>query len=61
MSEKTATKRKNVFDKHSIINSRKYKVHAPELSVLLKDGTHYTLDDVNKILQDFLKRKDDGK
>ena len=54
MSDKTA---KNTFDKDSVVKSKKYKGYAPEL----KEGTSYTLDDVNKILQNFLKRKDDGK
>lgn len=58
MSDKTA---KNTFDKDSVVKSKKYKGYAPELGVLLKEGTSYTLDDVNKILQNFLKRKDDGK
>ena len=53
--------KKNSFDKDSLIRSKKYKGYAPELGVLLKEGTSYTLDDVNKILQNFLKRKDDRK
>lgn len=46
-----------LYDKESIINSRKYKRYVPELTILLKDGVNYTISEIDKMLQKLLKMK----
>lgn len=54
--EKTETI-KSVYSKEQIIKSKKYADRRDILNVLLADGKEYTLDDVNTLLDAFMKGK----
>lgn len=45
------------FSKKVILNFAKYKKRKDLLKVLLKDNKQYTIDDVNKIINDFMGGK----
>lgn len=49
--------KEDVFDKESLIKSKRYREYIPELKVVLNDDKHYTLDEVDKLLQKNLKAK----
>lgn len=52
------TERKKVtFSKEKILSSKKYKHRADLLGVLLKDGESYTFEDVDNLLNVFMKGK----
>lgn len=45
------------FTKNSLVNSRKYKSKKVLLQVLLKDDEKYSFKEVEKIMDEYLKRK----
>ena len=55
--EKTETITESVYSKEQIIKSKKYADRRDILNVLLADGKEYTLDDVNTLLDAFMKGK----
>ena len=46
-------KEKLVFSKESLLNSKKYMFQKDLLNILLKDGKEYTLDEVDKKINEF--------
>ena len=46
-------KEKPVFSKESLLNSKKYMFQKDLLNILLKDGKEYTLDEVDKKINEF--------
>lgn len=55
--KKTETITESVYSKEQIIKSKKYADRRDILNVLLADGKEYTLDDVNTLLDAFMKGK----
>lgn len=55
-SKETITKEKK-FAKNSLINSEKYKSKKDLLKVLLKDDGKYSFEEIEKIIEEYLKRK----
>lgn len=55
MAEKKAQSDK--YTKEAILKSEKLRWNRDVLSVLLENGKEYTLDEVEKIVQDFNKRE----
>lgn len=45
------------FTKQQIVNSKKFKDNVDLLNTLLKDDKLYTLEEVNKTIEDFRKGK----
>lgn len=45
------------FTKQQIVNSKKFKDNVDLLNALLKDNKLYTLEEVNKTIEDFRKGK----
>lgn len=45
------------FTKQQIVNSKKFKDNVDLLNALLKDDKLYTLEEVNKTIEDFMKGK----
>ena len=45
------------YTKEAILKSEKLRLNRDVLSVLLESGKEYTLDEVEKIVQDFNKRE----
>lgn len=62
MREKTSDKASQaekaapVFHKNHILTFRRYAGRRDLLSALLKDGQSYTMEQVDRLLQDFQKR-----
>ena len=50
-------KEKPVFSKESLLNSKKYMFQKDLLNILLKDGKEYTLEEVDKKINEFKTRK----
>lgn len=48
---------KPVFTKEQILSSKKYQHRKDVVNVLLKDDQSYTSDEVDKLIDDFMKRK----
>ncbi len=48
---------KNYFTKEQIIESNRYKSRKDILNVLLESGKTYTLDEVDRLLENFMKGK----
>lgn len=48
---------KNYFTKEQIIESNRYKFRKDILNVLLESGKTYTLDEVDRLLENFMKGK----
>ena len=46
-------KEKSVFSKESLLNSKKYMFQKDLLNILLKDGKEYTLEEVDKKINEF--------
>ena len=46
-------KEKLVFSKESLLNSKKYMFQKDLLNILLKDGKEYTLEEVDKKINEF--------
>ena len=46
-------KEKPVFSKESLLNSKKYMFQKDLLNILLKDGKEYTLEEVDKKINEF--------
>ena len=46
-------KEKSVFSKESLLNSKKYMFQKDLLSILLKEGKEYTLEEVDKKINEF--------
>lgn len=55
-SKETIAKEKK-FTKNSLINSEKYKSKKDLLKVLLKDDGKYSFEEIEKIIEEYLKRK----
>ena len=47
----------SAFSKEQILNSKKYENRRDILGVLLADGKEYTFDDVDSLLEKFMKGK----
>lgn len=47
----------DAFSKESILNSKRFSYRKDALSFLLEDGETYTFDQVEKILDNFMKGK----
>lgn len=45
------------YTKRDILISEKYKNKRDILNVILKDNAYYTLEDINKLLETFLKKE----
>lgn len=48
---------KPVFTKEQILTSKKYQHRKDVINVLLKDDQSYTSNEVDKLIDDFMKRK----
>lgn len=46
-----------LYPKEKLLESKQYKNRQDALSFLLKDGNSYTLEQVDKLLADFMKGK----
>ena len=46
-----------VFTKRNILTFRRYAKRRDLLSVLLKEGQEYTMDQVDSLIEDFMKGK----
>lgn len=55
--KKVETIIENRFTKQQIVNSKKFKDNVDLLNALLKDDKLYTLEEVNKTIEDFRKGK----
>lgn len=53
---KIVAEKETAFTKHQIINSKKYLDRKDVLNVLLKDDTSYTIKEVDKLINDFMKK-----
>lgn len=47
----------DLFTKESILTSKRFAARRDALSFLLKDGDTYTMEDVGKILDNYMKGK----
>lgn len=47
----------NKFTKEQLLNSKKYKYNKDALSVLLEEDRSYSIQEVEKLLTDFMKGK----
>lgn len=56
-TKKTETKQETVFTKEQILASKKYKNRRDVLGAILKDGGSYTLEQVDSLLEKFMKGK----
>ena len=56
-TKKTETKQETVFTKEQILASKKYKNRRDVLGAILKDGASYTLEQVDSLLEKFMKGK----
>ena len=56
---KEATKKKTTYSKEQLLMSRKYSGRKDILNVLLEDGRYYDTDTVEKMINEFMKRKVD--
>lgn len=54
---KTTVEKEVTFTKQQIINSKKYLDRKDVLNVLLKDDTSYTFKEVDKLINDFMKKE----
>lgn len=54
---KEAITKEKKFPKNSLVNSEKYKSKKVLLKVLLKDDENYSFEEVEKIIEGYLKRK----
>ncbi len=52
-TKKEEAKEMPVFTKESLLNSKKYMFQKDLLNILLKDGKEYTLDEVDKKINEF--------
>ena len=52
-TKKEEVKEMPVFTKESLLNSKKYMFQKDLLNILLKDGKEYTLDEVDKKINEF--------
>lgn len=61
MSSKTTEKEtitiENKFTKSSILSSKKYKNRKPILIVLLADDKEYSINEVDKLIDNYMKGK----
>lgn len=54
---KITAEKETAFTKQQIINSKKYLDRKDVLNVLLKDDKSYTIKEVNKLINDFMKKE----
>ena len=54
---KMIVEKETTFTKQQIINSKKYLDRKDVLNVLLKDDKSYTIKEVNKLINDFMKKE----
>lgn len=60
MARKTAEKNEKEipkFSKEAIINSKTFRISKDALNVILKDEEKYSISEVTKLLDDFMKGK----
>ena len=57
MAESKTKTNVNVFTKDQLMASKKYQHNVDLVDALLVDGKSYTLDEVDKIIDNFLKGK----
>jgi len=55
LATKKETVKESTFSKEQLINSKKYKHRVDLLEVLLQDNKRYSISDVNKEIQKFMK------
>lgn len=55
--EKETTTKEKEYSKKQLVNSKKYASNKDLLQVLLEDNKLYTLDEVDKKIEEFKKRK----
>ena len=53
LKKEDETKEMVVFTKESLLNSKKYMFQKDLLNILLKDGKEYTLEEVDKKINEF--------
>ena len=56
-TKKTETKQEAVFTKEQILASNKYSEHVDVINVLWKGNKTMTIDQVNKMIEEFMKGK----
>lgn len=57
MLSKSKVEKEKKFSKEIIVPAKKYSDHCDLTNILLKDGQEYTLQEVNSLINEFLKRK----
>ena len=57
MNKKVKKEVKTKYSKQQIINSKQYSAYKDVLQAILKDTKQYTNEEVNKNIEDFMKRK----
>lgn len=57
IKEQSASADLVVFSKQKVLSLQRYANRRDLLSVLLNDGENYTLDQVNSLVNDFMKGK----
>ena len=56
-TKKTEVKQENLFTKEQILASNKYSEHVDIINALWKDNKTMTINQVNKMIEDFMKGK----
>lgn len=57
-TKKTVEKENKVtYTKEALLHSKVYQCNRDVLNVLLKDDERYSIDEVNKLIQNFMKGK----
>ena len=52
------TKKEPTFFKRQLLNSKKYQHQKDLLNVILKNDKSYTIAEVDKLINDFMKKKE---
>lgn len=53
--ENKEVKQKDTFTKESIVKSKKYSNRKDLLMTILKDGVEYTFEEVDSLIEEFMK------
>lgn len=59
-AEKTGNRTENTYTKDQILASKKYVKRRDLINALLDDGKEYTIEEVDEMMQKFLKGKVTG-
>jgi arginine repressor len=51
------TKKKPIFSKRQLLNSKKYQHQKDLLNAILENDKSYSLSEVDKLINDFMKKK----